>query len=71
MAQEPETDKLDITDELIAERRSGAPGETPEDMHPLSRKIVGNIDIFSNWIAGHKFLTGQLWLNLPNENQLN
>lgn len=51
MAQEPETDKLDITDELIAERRSGAPGETPEDMHPLSRKIVGNIDIFSNWIG--------------------
>ncbi len=51
MAQEPETDKLDITDELIAERRAEAPGETPEDMHPISRMIVGNIDIFSNWIG--------------------
>ena len=51
MAQDPEMEKLDITDELIAERRSEAPGETPEDMHPLSRKIVGNIDIFSNWVG--------------------
>lgn len=51
MAQEPNTDDLDITDELIAERRSGAPGETPEDMHPLARKIVGNIDILSHWIG--------------------
>ena len=49
MAQEPNTDDLDITDELIAERRSDQPGETPEDMHPLARKIVGNIDILSNW----------------------
>ena len=49
MAQEPNTADLDITDELIAERRSGAPGETPEDMHPLSRKIIGSIDIFSLW----------------------
>ena len=51
MAQDPELEKLDITDELIAERRSSAPGETPEDMHPLSRKIVGNIDILSNWVG--------------------
>ena len=51
MAQEPNTDDLDISDELIAERRSGAPGETPEDMHPLARKIVGNIDILSHWIG--------------------
>ena len=51
MAQETKTDDLDITDELIAERRSGAPGETPKDMHPLGRKIVGNIDILSHWIG--------------------
>ncbi|MBU15335.1 MAG: mannitol transporter [Gammaproteobacteria bacterium] len=51
MAQETKTDDLDITDELIAERRSGAPGETPGDMHPLARKIVGNIDILSHWIG--------------------
>ena len=49
MAQEPNTEDLDITDELIAERRSDQPGETPEDMHPLARKIVGNIDILSHW----------------------
>tara|TARA_B100001093_G_scaffold439194_1_gene439007 strand:+ start:3073 stop:5322 length:2250 start_codon:yes stop_codon:yes gene_type:complete len=51
MAQETKTDDLDITDELIAERRSGAPGETPGDMHPLARKIVGNIDILSHCIG--------------------
>ena len=51
MAQEPNTDDLDITDELIAERRSSSPGETPADMHPLARKIVGNIDIMSHWIG--------------------
>ena len=49
MAKEPEMGELDISDELIAERRAGAPGETPEDMHPLARKIVGNIDILSHW----------------------
>ena len=51
MAQEPTADELDITDELIAERRSGAPGETPEDMQPWSRKIIGSIDIFSLWVG--------------------
>ena len=51
MAQDPKIEELDITDELIAERRSEMPGETPVDMHPLSRKIVGNIDVFSNWIG--------------------
>lgn len=49
MAQEPNSDGLDITDELIAERRSEDPGQTPEDMHPVARKIVGNIDMLSNW----------------------
>ena len=49
MAKEPELGELDISDELIAERRAGQPGETPEDMHPLIRKIVGSIDIFSHW----------------------
>ena len=49
MAKEPEMGELDISDELIAERRAGAPGETPEDMHPLARKIVGSIDVFSHW----------------------
>ncbi|GIR51173.1 MAG: hypothetical protein CM15mP60_2340 [Alphaproteobacteria bacterium] len=29
MAQEPEIEKLEIADELIAERRSGNVGDTP------------------------------------------
>ena len=49
MAQDPNSDRLDITDELIAERRSDEPGQTPDDMHPIARMIVGNIDKLSNW----------------------
>ena len=30
MAEEPNPDDLEIADELIAERRAEAPGETPE-----------------------------------------
>ena len=51
MAQEPEIEKLEIADELIAERRSGNVGDTPVDMHPLMRLIVGNIDILNNWVG--------------------
>ncbi len=43
MTQDQDLNNLDTTDEMIAERRAGAPGETPEDMNPLSRLIVGNI----------------------------
>lgn len=42
---------LDTTDELIAESRGNVPGQTPDDMDPLSRKIVGNIDIISQWVG--------------------
>ena len=41
-----EIHRLDTTDEMIAERRCD-PGHTPEDMHPVMRRIVGNIDVFS------------------------
>jgi len=51
MAQTNDDMKLDISDELIAERRAGAPGETPEDMHPLSRWVVGHIDILNHWVG--------------------
>lgn len=51
MSKEPEIDQLEIADELIAERRSGKVGDTPEDMHPWMRLIVGNIDILNNWIG--------------------
>jgi len=51
MAQNEDGMELDISDELIAERRAGEPGDTPEDMHPLMRLIVGNIDILNNWVG--------------------
>ncbi len=51
MADKDEIMDLDTTDEMIAERRSGVAGETPHDMAPWMRFIVGNIDIFSNWIG--------------------
>jgi TRAP-type mannitol/chloroaromatic compound transport system permease large subunit/TRAP-type mannitol/chloroaromatic compound transport system permease small subunit len=45
-----DVDKLDITDEMIAERKSN-PGETPEDMTPWMRPIIKIIDIFSLWVG--------------------
>ena len=51
MAQEPEIDQLETADELIAERRAGKVGDTPEDMHPWMRLIVGNVDILNNWVG--------------------
>ena len=43
--------QLDVSDELIAERRTDVPGETPKDMHPIARWIVGNIDILNHWVG--------------------
>ncbi|MBL6782252.1 MAG: TRAP transporter large permease subunit [Alphaproteobacteria bacterium] len=51
MAKNEEGMELDISDELIAERRAGDPGDTPEDMHPIMRFIVRNIDILNNWVG--------------------
>jgi TRAP-type mannitol/chloroaromatic compound transport system permease large subunit/TRAP-type mannitol/chloroaromatic compound transport system permease small subunit len=51
MAEEPNPDDLEIADELIAERRSEAPGETPDDMTPWQRPITAAIDII-NYRAG-------------------
>ena len=55
-----EIDKLDITDELIAERRSGSPGDLPEDMPPWMAKTITLIDRFS-------LLIGRLvcWITIP------
>ena len=39
MAQEPDIDQLEVADELIAERRAGNVGDTPEDMRPWMRWI--------------------------------
>ena len=51
MAEDIEAGELDITDELIAERRSGDPGITPDDMTPWMRPIVGSIDVLNLWVG--------------------
>ena len=49
MAEEVVPDDLEIADELIAERRTEKPGETPEDMTPWQRPITGWIDLINDW----------------------
>ncbi|MCP4937415.1 MAG: TRAP transporter large permease subunit [bacterium] len=49
MAEDINTDELDITDELIAERRAEEPGQTPSDMTPWMRPIVASIDVLNLW----------------------
>ena len=48
MADEPT--KLDISDEMIAERRGGS-GKMPTDMPSWMAKSIVNIDKFSKWIG--------------------
>ena len=48
MADEPT--KLDISDEMIAERR-GSSGKMPENMPTWMAKSITNIDKFSKWIG--------------------
>ncbi len=50
-ADEVNPDELEIADELIAERRAEAPGETPEDMTSWQRPITAAIDVI-NYRAG-------------------
>lgn len=49
MAEEVVPENLEIADELIAERRTGKPGETPKDMTPWQRPITGWIDWINDW----------------------
>ena len=49
MNQDDATETLDTTDELIAERRTLSPGETPDDMAAWKRRIVKYIDIINLW----------------------
>ncbi len=49
MAEEPTN--LDISDELIAERRSGSPGDLPGDMRPWMRKTITALDMLSLWVG--------------------
>jgi len=51
MADEVDPNKLEIADELIAERRSASPGELPDDMNPWHRKIIGAIDTLNEWVG--------------------
>lgn len=50
-AEEPNPEELEIADELIAERRAEAPGETPKDMTAWQRPITAAIDVL-NYRAG-------------------
>ena len=54
-----ETTKLDITDEMIAERRSG-PVKMPDDMPKWMATLITKIDLFSKW-------TGNIvcWITVP------
>ncbi len=49
MAEEVIPQDLDITDELIAERRTEKPGETPEGMTSWQRPITAFIDVMNHW----------------------
>lgn len=51
MAEETIPRKLEVTDELIAERRSEEPGKTPADMAAWIRPIVGWFDQSSLWVG--------------------
>ena len=57
MSEDPK--KLDISDEMIAERRGGA-GKMPEDMPSWMAKSIIQIDKFSKW-------TGNIvcWITVP------
>lgn len=51
MAEETGPGKLEIADELIAERRSTEPGKLPDDMPPWMAKTINAIDFTSQWIG--------------------
>ncbi|MCY3880291.1 MAG: TRAP transporter large permease subunit [Rhodobacteraceae bacterium] len=51
MQQQNEPNDLDPADELIAERRTAEPGETPEDMAPWKRKTIAVIDRINLWVG--------------------
>lgn len=51
MAEDVDPSKLEIADELIAERRSADPGQLPDDMRPLHRKIIGFIDTLNDRVG--------------------
>ena len=57
MAEEPT--KLDISDEMIAERRGGS-GKMPEDMPKWMALSITKIDLFSKWVGNIV-----CWITIP------
>jgi TRAP-type mannitol/chloroaromatic compound transport system permease small subunit len=57
MAEEPT--KLDISDEMIAERRGGS-GKMPDDMPSWMASSIVNIDKFSKWVGNIV-----CWITIP------
>ena len=51
MAEKNAAVHIEIADELIADRRSGKPGETPENMAHWMRRIVQVIDVGNFWVG--------------------
>ncbi len=60
MANEINISELDISDEMIAERRAGAPGDLPDDMPPGMARTITIIDTISLW-SGRIFC----WMLVP------
>ena len=57
MTNEPS--KLDISDEMIAERRGGS-GKMPEDMPSWMSLLITKIDLFSKWVGNIV-----CWITIP------
>ena len=57
MSDEPT--KLDITDEIIAERRGGS-GQMPSDMRTWMASTITKIDLFSKWVGNIV-----CWITIP------
>ena len=55
-----ESKKLDISDEMISERRSLGPSKMPDDMPKWMASTITKIDLFSKW-------TGNVvcWITVP------
>ena len=51
MSEEIDPSKLEIADELIAERRSASPGELPGDMTAWMATTISRIDRMSLWVG--------------------
>ena len=51
MSEGEPSGKLDVTDELIAERQDFVPGQTPSDMPRWMALLVGNIDRLNHWVG--------------------